>query len=114
MLIIKRLAIKTSARTYLIGADQVSRRVAERRGPACAARAIRVHSFDNYSTVGRRLRQGTIDAVDPNVGQQAEVTRRVSIRNPSAADVSRGIIEAWSSGVPVSDVPAEYFFVEGN
>jgi hypothetical protein len=69
-------------------------------------------TLNDYATVACNPSQSGIDAVDPNVWQQARATRGVSTRNPGATDTSGRVIEARMSSVAEPDVPAEYPFVE--
>ena len=104
----------TSPRPFLIKADQIASGVAEGGNPARTPWEIGARRLDDDAAVGGSLSQGGIDVVDPDRGEQAGVPGDFSTGDPCAAHVSRGVIEARARCVSVPDIPAEYFFIEGN
>src|SRR5438876_3349827 len=103
-----------SARTFLIKPHQVTRRVAEGRNPACASQRIWMRCLDHDSALACCSIQYRINALDPDVRQQAGFGRNLSTRSEGAADVSCRVIEARMSTVAVSNIPTKHFFVESN
>ena len=70
--------------------------------------------LDHYSALGCCSIQRRINALDPDVRQQAGSGRNLSTCSEGAADVSRRVIEARMSTVPVPNIPTKDFLVEIN
>jgi hypothetical protein len=105
---------QASAQTFLIKPHQVTGRVAESRNQACAARRIWMRWLDHDSALGCCSIQCRIDALDPDVRQQAGFGRNLSTCSEGAADFSCRVIEARMSAVAVPNVPTKDFLVESN
>ena len=99
------------ARSFLVKAKQVARRVAEGGNPWGIARGIVGRSRNDHTAMRRYLRESGVNIVDPDIGEQPGFA---AVGDPSAADVAGGVIETWTSRVAMTNVPAEYTFVERN
>jgi hypothetical protein len=69
---------------------------------------------NDCSAVGYHLGERGVDIVDPDVGQQRRLAADFAAGDPSATDVAGGIIETRARCVTVTDIPAEYIFIEGS
>ena len=102
------------ARAFLIKAEDVAGRVAKRGDPRGVAGGIALGRGDDLPAMSPDLGKSGIDVIDPDVGQQPWLARDFAASDPSAADITGGVIETRARCVAVTDVPAEYLFVESN
>ena len=104
----------TNTRAFLIEAEKVAGGIAKGGDPRRIAGGIGPRRRNDCSALGCYLGERGVDIVDPDVGQQCRLAADFAAGDPSAADVAGGIIETRARCVTVTDIPAEYIFIEGS
>ena len=104
-----RGSMSPSPRTGVPKPEHVARRIAERRHPQVA---LGGRLLDDRSSALSNSRDGLVDSVDIDEGQQTGFGGRLLLQLPRAADVPGGVIEARAVASPRMDRPPEHSFIE--
>ena len=101
-----------SAGGFGVEAEDVTGGVAEGGDPSGAVWRNRLHWFEDRAAVGGYHRQGDVNVVYPDGGQEAGVAGDLAVGDPGAADVAGGVVETWMGRAFLADIPAENFGLE--